>query len=355
MKKTNLISLIVFVVILVWVFTLKNETIRAIQAKFLGFFGVVHETAAAVTFSDDLINGEPIDATTIAQRYDEAELSERYSQLLHELFNLRAWESQIDILREENVELKRSLNFVELREAQQRTLIAARVINRASGSWWRTVTIDKGAADGVVLNSPVETPVAVDRTGAVEGALVGKVTVVGERESMVVLATDEECHVAAYVHGVFAESSKGLQRVQGILSGAPGAGTTVPHLVLKNLPKEADRFGVKAGAKVYSAGITTSESQGVFPPGLILGYVKEFEVREIDAEARVTPAIDFNTLSHVFVLVPSAEPTGAEPAVPVATPAATGTRSEPPAPRPLPVTPEALDVPRARRVGEDVD
>ncbi|MDB4721828.1 hypothetical protein OAF65_08930, partial [Verrucomicrobiales bacterium] len=159
--------------------------------------------------------------------------------------------------------------------------------------------------DGVVINSPVMTPVAVDRADQVEGALVGKIASVGEGQSTVVLATDVECKVSAYVHGVFAESSdKGLERVQGILSGAPGAGREVTHLLLQNLPKEADRYGVSAGAKVYSSGVGNSETKGIFPPGLMLGYVKEFEVRDFDAAARVQPAINFNQLSYVFVLVP---------------------------------------------------
>ena len=343
MKKTNLISLIVFVVALVWVFTLKDETIRGIQAKVLGMFGIVHSTVASVSFTDDVINDEKIDAKSIEKKYEKAELAERYSQLLLELFELRQRDREMGIIREENIELKRSLNFVDLK-AKHHKLVAARVTNRQSGSWWRTVTIDKGSADGVVENSSVQTPVAIDRTGAVEGALVGKVTVVGEHESTVVLATDEECHVAAYVHGVFAESSTGLQRVQGVLSGAPGAGSNVPHLVLKNLPKEADRFGVKAGAKVYSSGIPSPDGrpQGVFPTALLLGYIKEFEVKEIDAEARVTPAIDFNKLSHVFVLLPPDE-TEADATVPVAAPATPRA-----APTATPAVPAETPAPAAR-------
>ena len=55
----------------------------------------------------------------------------------------------------------------------------------------------------------------------------------GQGQSTVVLVTDVECKVSAYVHGVFAEpSEKGLERVQGILSGAPGAGRDVTHLSL---------------------------------------------------------------------------------------------------------------------------
>ncbi len=247
MKKSNLIALIVFILALVWVFTLENTAIRNIQSKVLGVFGLAHETAAAVTFDNDVVNGEPIGATDISAKYGKDELAARYSQLLRELFDLRAGRGQIDLLRNENIELKRSLNFVEFKGRQNQDLIAARVIKRQSGSWWKTIIIDKGSADGVVEKSPIMTPVAVDRTDAVEGALVGKVTTVGERQSTVVLVTDEECHVGAYVHGVFAEVSSGLQRVQGILSGAPNAATDVPHLVLRNLPKEADRYGVRAG------------------------------------------------------------------------------------------------------------
>ena len=305
MNKSSMISLGVFVLALVWLFTLENKTVKNIQSKVLGVFGFAHETVSSAAFDNDVINGEAIDAADISIKYNKDELAQRYSELLKELFQLHLWRGQFDILREENIELKRSLNFVDYKNQQNQRLIAARVINRQSRSWWRTIVIDKGLDDGVVLNSPVMTPVAVDSTDRVEGALVGKITVVSRSQSTVVLATDVECMVGAYVHGALEESrGGGLQRVQGILSGAPGAGTDVPHLILRNLPKEADRYGVKAGAKVYSSGIANSTARGIFPPGLMLGYVKAFEVREIDAVARVVPALDFNALSHVFVLLP---------------------------------------------------
>lgn len=305
MKKSNLVALVIFSLALVWVFTLDNKGVHSVQSKVLGLFGLAHETVVNLTYDEDVINGEPISANELYRKYEKEQLALRYNKLLKELFELRAWQGQIDLLREENIELKRSLNFVEFKGKQNQQLVAARVIKRQSSSWWRTFIIDKGYEDGVVINSPVMTPVAVDRADQVEGALVGKIASVGEGQSTVVLATDVECKVSAYVHGVFAESSdKGLERVQGILSGAPGAGREVTHLLLQNLPKEADRYGVSAGAKVYSSGVGNSETKGIFPPGLMLGYVKEFEVRDFDAAARVQPAINFNQLSYVFVLVP---------------------------------------------------
>lgn len=345
MKKSNLIALGVFVLSLVWLFTLEHKTVKNIQSKFLGVFGFAHEAVSSVTFDNDVINGEPIDAANIALKYNKDELAQRYSALLKELFQLHLWRGQFDVLREENIELKRSLNFVDYKRQQNQRLIAARVINRQSRSWWRTIVIDKGFDDGVVVNSPVMTPVAVDRTDRVEGALVGKVTVVSRSQSTVVLATDVECKVGAYVHGALEElQDGGLQRVQGILSGAPSAGTDVPNLILRNLPKEADRYGVKDGAKVYSSGISSSTSRGIFPPGLMLGYVKVFEVKEIDGVASVMPAIDFNELSHVFVLLPGILPEGNDVLPEVALPA-----DEPIA---VPADPV---VPRARALDDDVD
>jgi rod shape-determining protein MreC len=304
MKKSNLVALVIFLLAMVWVFTLDNKGVHSVQSKILGVFGLAHETVVNLTYDEDVINGEPISANELYRKYEKEQLALRYNKLLKELFELRAWQGQIDLLREENIELKRSLNFVEYKGKQNQQLIAARVIKRQSSSWWRTFIIDKGHEDGMVINSPVMTPVAVDRADQVEGALVGKIASVGKGQSTVVLATDVECKVSAYVHGVFVKSSNKGQRVQGILSGAPGAGREVTHLLLQNLPKEADRYGVSAGAKVYSSGVGNSETKGIFPPGLMLGYVKEFEVREFDAVARVQPVINFNQLSYVFILVP---------------------------------------------------
>lgn len=304
MKRNNLIALVIFVLAMVWVFTLKSKDIRVVQSKILGLFGIIYEAIDELTFEQDFVNGEPVSISEISRKYNKKELETRYNKLLLDLYELRAWKSQIDLLREENIELKRSLNFVEFKKKQSQKLVAARVINRPSSTWWKTFVIDRGSDDGLELNDPVMTPVAVDRAEQVEGALVGKVMNVGKSQSTVVLVTDSECKVGAYVHGVFAgENDKGLERVQGILSGAPGAGRDVTYLMLQNLPKEADRYGVSAGAKVYSSGVGNADVSGIFPPGLILGYVKEFEVGDFDAVARVQPAINFNQLSYIFVLV----------------------------------------------------
>jgi cell shape-determining protein MreC len=42
---------------------------------------------------------------------------------------------------------------------------------------------------------------------------------------------------------------------------------------------------------------------GVFPPGVFIGVIKEFKVRELDGYATIVPAVDLTTLQDVFVVV----------------------------------------------------
>ena len=44
MKRNNLIALVIFVLAMVWVFTLKSSSVRSIQSKILGMFGLVYES-----------------------------------------------------------------------------------------------------------------------------------------------------------------------------------------------------------------------------------------------------------------------------------------------------------------------
>ena len=199
MKKSNLVALVIFSLALVWVFTLDNKEVHSVQSKVLGLFGLAHETVVNLTYDDDVINGEPISANELYRKYEKEQLALRYNKSLKELFELRAWQGQIDLLREENIELKRSLNFVEYKGKQNQQLVAARVIKRQSNSWWRTIIIDKGYEDGVMINSPVMTPVAVERVDQVEGALVGKIASVGQG------ATDVEFNVFGDAAGAFKE------------------------------------------------------------------------------------------------------------------------------------------------------
>ena len=103
--------------------------------------------------------------------------------------------------------------------------------------------------------------------------------------SIVLLVSDENCRVAATVEGT---------REQGIVTGERVAGAVAPLLDLNFLSKQAN---LQPGQKVYTSGVG-----GVFPSGLLIGTVQRFQVRELDGQAQLTPAVDLSQLEDVFVV-----------------------------------------------------
>ena len=70
-----------------------------------------------------------------------------------------------------------------------------------------------------------------------------------------------------------------------------------PMLDLNYLSKQAD---LKPGQKVYTSGVG-----GVFPSGLLVGTVRSFQVRALDGQAKLAPAVDLAKLEDVFVVIGS--------------------------------------------------
>ena len=124
-----------------------------------------------------------------------------------------------------------------------------------------------------------------------EVGLVGKTAIVSADTATVILVTDENCRVAASVEGV---GEGGKMREQGIMKGERTSTNAQPDISLNFLSKTA---GLKPGDKVMSSGVG-----GVFPPGIFLGVVKDFKVRELDGYATIVPAVDLATLEDVFVV-----------------------------------------------------
>tara|TARA_Y100001934_G_scaffold138708_1_gene167410 strand:- start:905 stop:1753 length:849 start_codon:yes stop_codon:yes gene_type:complete len=155
--------------------------------------------------------------------------------------------------------------------------------------WWRTVEIDVGRRHGVNVNAPV-----ITTTG-----LAGKVASISSGRARVVLLGDPHCQAAAMVE----ESGE-----NGVIKAFPQD----PGVVLLTYLSRGS--GTRAGQGVVTSGlelrpgdsVLTSGLGGIFPDGLPIGEV--IDVRSIDFglydEARVRLAVDFNKLSHLFVLVP---------------------------------------------------
>lgn len=281
MSRLNIIFLIIFVGLLIWITLFNPEAVGTIQR---GALTALKPFMKASTELDATVESLGTESLSPAQLRDKLEETEQ------ERNRLKLEVIQLDELLEENNQLRRALQYIE---KSPMALVASRVINRKPSNWYNTMVIDKGSEHGIVVDSPVIVPVGED------AGLVGKVSeVLGTDTAVVLLLTDEMCQVSAKL--------KGTQE-QGIASGQRGALRTMPNLKLRYLSKEA---GAYPGQKVYSSG-----AGELFPPNLLIGEVVSAEIGAIDTEAVLKPGVDFEELVDVFVVLPSGAEDAEEPAL----------------------------------------
>lgn len=275
MSRLNIIALIVFAGLLIWITLFQPEAVSRIQSGAMVVFEPFMKASTRLESGIATAGTEPLSPT---------QMKSLLADLERERDRLKLEVIQLDEIVRENNELRRALQYVEKAPL---AVVAGRVINRKPSNWYNTLVIDKGRSHGVQVDSPVIVPV-----GEAAG-LVGKVSeVIGENSAVVLLLTDEMCQVSAKLQN---------SQEQGILGGQRGALRTMPNLRLRYLSKEAE---VAAGRKVVSSG-----AGGLFPPDLLLGEVISFEIGAIDAEALVKPSVNFEELTDIFVVLPAPEET----------------------------------------------
>ena len=149
--------------------------------------------------------------------------------------------------------------------------IPAQVIGEDSSSWFRTVVIDKGSADGIKEGMPV----------VVADGAVGRIIRSAAHESRVLLITDASSVAAVLVQRT---RTRGVCRGRGDL------------LSLDFALRQED---IKVGDVVITSG-----TGGVFPKGLLIGHVHSVthEAYGLFQTVTVTPAVDFSRLEEVLVL-----------------------------------------------------
>ncbi|HHT44354.1 MAG TPA: rod shape-determining protein MreC [Fastidiosipila sp.] len=201
-------------------------------------------------------------------------------------------------LREEIARLQNELaaredaakQFEELKDAfglpslfPDMTIKGGYIMNRAIGDWYDAFRINLGQKDGILVRQ--------DRSFAVVDAnsnLVGRV-----------LSSDlDSAKVLPIIHEGFATGAR--------MEGSHGVALRVRgDLTLKddNLIY-ADQIPLDASVAVGDR-IVTSGAGGVFPEGLPIGTIEEIHMADDQRslEATVRPAVSFNRLTAVFVLI----------------------------------------------------
>lgn len=206
------------------------------------------------------------------------------------------WSSYVALrgVRAENDQLRAQLRITEIRLQEQRALalraerlqalldlrqslpqrsVAAQIIAGDATAWFRTVTIDRGANDGVVTDAAVLAP------RGVVGRVVGRPAA---RAARVQLLVDRNAGIGAVIE---------RSRAGGVVVGDEGQMLRMDYV--SNL---AD---VTSGDLVVSSGI-----DGIYPKGFVIGEVLSVERGAgLYYVVKLRPAVDFSTIEDVVVLL----------------------------------------------------
>jgi rod shape-determining protein MreC len=273
LKKTHYIAFTVVLALVLALLKLPDQTSArfklAVSSLFLPLFGA----STAV--------GRVADATGIAVQ-PKSYIVRQNEVFRKENADLRLLQQQANELLAENQRLRQSVGWQKQLPWKSRL---GQVIARDPATWWHTIQIDLGSRDGVQLNMPVLTNQRPD--GRI--ALVGKVTVVGESRSRVVLLGDPKLRVAALVQET---------RDQGVVGPGKGAALSTDFVELGYLSRNSI---LKPGQTVVTSG-----DGGLFPKGILIGTVVDSQSVDygMSFDARVKLAADFGKLEEVWVIQP---------------------------------------------------
>lgn len=178
-------------------------------------------------------------------------------------------------MQNENQELR---DLLKLKVNSKHTLIAAQLLARDVNGWWQMARIDKGLDDGVKADVPV-----ISQEG-----LIGQTINVARNSSDVLFLTSPKVKIAARLarSDIF-----GIVRGQGV--SWEGDAKCRMDFIIKGVDiNRADE-------------VVTSGLGGVYPEGLVIGYVDNVQVDSsgLFQYAELVPASDFRMLDMVFVVL----------------------------------------------------
>ncbi len=190
---------------------------------------------------------------------------------------VRQLETELQARSFQAQEAQRLRELLGLRQAVPMDTIAAQVVGRDGVPWFRTLTLDRGEADGITLDAPVMSPTGV----------VGRVFAVGPHAARVQVLLDRDGAA-----GVLVERS----RVPGVVSGQVSSQAAgAEDLVLKYVPERSD---VVVGDVVVTSGIDR-----IYPKGLVVGRVRFVgQGSGLFRDIRVEPSARFDRLEEVLVV-----------------------------------------------------
>lgn len=236
-----------------------REAFSPLQTGVTQFWRGVRESASSVQGYRKLLE-------------ENRRMSTEMSRLMGEVRDLK-------LLATENEELRGQLDFAR---RAGREYLPCEVIARSREGWWQSVRVDKGTAHGLVPGMAVV---------SVEG-LVGRTVEVSDHTCDVLLVSDPACKVSAKIArtGSF-----------GIVAGRGPSWKGQAICRMEFINKNAE---IRPGDEVLTSGLG-----GVFPTGLLIGYVDRVvtDASGLYQYADIVVKADLGTLEFAFVVAEGAK------------------------------------------------
>ncbi|HWP60163.1 MAG TPA: rod shape-determining protein MreC [Candidatus Acidoferrales bacterium] len=186
-------------------------------------------------------------------------------------------EAERQRLYEAQATARRLQGLLELREQIPDKTVAANVIAGSASTWFQSLTLDKGADDGIEKGMAVV---------AAAGVL-GQIVAVSARTAKVLLVTDSHSAV-----DVVCQRS----RARGIVSGS------LEGPIVKYVKRSED---LKPGDRLITSGL-----DGVFPKGMLVGHVEKVQKKGqgLFQQVTVTLAVDPRKVEEALIVIPGGRP-----------------------------------------------
>ena len=234
--------------------------VPVLEAMVFGMFAEVQRVGTIVLNSGKGVWTDYLALQTV--RDENKKLKEQVSRLQVQQQEDRALMSEVRGLRE----------LLDFRASSSFETISATLIGSSASPEFRTVTINKGKADGVRPDMAVITPAGV----------VGRIITPNARVSQVQLLIDRNAAAGAMLE---------RSRSQGIVVGGGSN-----YLNVNYLSRMSD---IRTDDQVVTSGV-----DGIYPKGLLIGQVESFQLGVLDfTEIVIRPAVDFSSLEHVLIIV----------------------------------------------------
>jgi rod shape-determining protein MreC len=203
------------------------------------------------------------------------------NRLMREEIKQAVWtRAENESLKAENDRLRSTLG---LKTAASRSPQWAHVMERDPAHWYRSLVIDEGSDQGIVVNAPV--------LGLSSATLVavGRVVEVRPKTSIVLLLTDEQSSAACYV---VSASTEDARSDEGLVQGQGRS-----RLMMNYLSPDAK---LEKGDFVY-----TSPTSATFPPDVLIGRVARVNPPDpflTFQSVELAPGLDASSLKEVMIL-----------------------------------------------------